>query len=269
MSDYVKKYEEDTGKKAPVLAHNLDLLFDKIKAGATLPPRGQQAVDAGLTAHALNDAKAMPELYRYYQWILKHCFAEIEIKELPAKLIGMAFTCANVFQTDLPQPMTLNPWQIDHMMTFPLKTKKVLVIENNGVFAWLWYLHPTWPLINQEGNDFNPAYVKLMQRLEQRGVQFSYLGDLDSKGIQMADHLLSQLAQTQVETLMDLQMPGQVVDWLNRYGKPNRQRTRQLTINNPVLKQEMQSINLFGKFVEQEQLISEYDVLISKWLLKP
>jgi len=49
-------------------------------------------------------------------------------------------------------------------------------------------------------------------------------------------------------------------------GKSDTQRTCQLTVQNPVFQKEMNSINLLGKFVEQEQLIQTYEALISDWL---
>lgn len=266
MSQYRDQYERQTGKAAPKRALKLEPLFAKIAAGESLPPRGQQAVDLGLTAHSLNDAKADPELYQYYQWVLTNYFAGQSLNELSAKLIGMAFTCANLFKTNLPQPITLNPWQIKKMTEFPLLNRQAVIIENNGVFALLLQRHPDWPLIDQAGNDFNPAYVKLVQQLEQRGVAFTYLGDLDSRGIQIADHLFGQLAQTKIADFAALQSPAQVFAWLNQYGKVDTQRTRSLTVAEPVFQQELKSINLVGKFVEQEQLMAVYEKLIGDWL---
>ncbi|KRL12759.1 hypothetical protein [Schleiferilactobacillus perolens] len=94
----------------PIEANTLDVLFDQIAAGKTLPPRAQQAVALGFTAHGLNDAKENLALFDYYRWVLTNCFAADQFNELTAKFIGMAFTSANVFQTDLPQAITLNPW---------------------------------------------------------------------------------------------------------------------------------------------------------------
>lgn len=266
MPDYQQQYEAATGKRVPLEAAKLDTLFDRIANGELLPPRGQQAVDLGLTAHSLSDPQENPAVYAYYHWVLMHVFDSQQIKTITAKLIGMAFTCANIFQTDLPQPMTLNPWQIQAMTTFPLSAKQAIIVENNGVFAWLLQLHPEWPLINQSGNDFNAAYVALIQSLEQRGVQFTYLGDLDSRGIQMADHLFQVLTRTPITTFTALQSPTNVAKWVMLMGKANAERTRQLTIQNPTFQKEMNSITLFGKFVEQEQLISSYEALIQAWL---
>jgi len=266
MSEYQQQYEQATGKRVSAAADKLDGLFDRIANGEVLPPRGQQAVDLGLTAHSLNDARENPAVYDYYHWVLTNYFAPQQIQEVTAKLIGMAFTCANIFQTDLPQPITLNPWQIPAMRTFPLRTTRAIVVENNGVFAWLLQLHPEWPLINQSGNDFNAAYVDLIQALERQHVQFTYLGDLDSRGIQMADHLFNVLRQTSIETFTALQSPANVVKWLTLNGKVDGQRTRQLTVQNSVFQKEMNSINLLGKFVEQEQLIGAYETLITAWL---
>lgn len=266
MSRYQEAYTRVTGRPAPAAAATLDTLFDQIAAGKTLPPKAQQAVALGLTAHSLNDAKENPGLFDYYRWVLTHCFAAKQINELTAKLIGMAFTSANIFQTDLPQPITLNPWQIQAMLAFPLAAAKAVVIENNGVFALLHQHHPDWPLIVQSGNDFNPAYVQLLQRLEKRGVQFAYIGDLDSRGIQMADHFYTQLQQTPIENVTALQPPVVVARWVTLYGKPDTHRTRSLTIQHPIYQQELATIHLQGKFVEQEQLIDDYERMIPAWL---
>jgi len=266
-SQYHKRYVAETGKLVPKDADRLDRLFDRIAAGETLPPRGQQAVEAGLTAHSLNDAQENPAVYDYYQWVLANCFTGNQVHEVTAKLIGMAFICANVFETDLPQPLTLNPWQIAAMKDFPLRHHRVVIVENNGVFAWLLRLHPEWPLIDQSGNDFNSAYVTLMKNLVQRGVQFTYLGDLDSRGIQIADHLLDELAIDPVE-FTAIQTPANVLKWLTLKGKTDPQRTRSLTVKAPVFQQELDSLTLVKKFVEQEQLIAEYEALIATWLIK-
>lgn len=266
MTDYQQAYEAATGKRAPAEAPQLAKLFARVAAGDVLPPRGQQAVDLGLTAHSFNDPQENPAVYDYYHWVLTNCFQPQQIKELTAKLIGRVFTCANVFQTDLPQPMTLNPWQVAAMATFPLRTDRAIIVENNGVFAWLHQLHPDWPLINQAGNDFNATYLAVIQSLEQRQVQLTYLGDLDSRGIQMADHLFSVLAQTPIATFTAIQSPVNVVQWLTLKGKPSRQRSRALAIQNPVFQKELNSINLLEKFVEQEQLIATYEPLVIAWL---
>jgi hypothetical protein len=268
MIDYEHAYCKATGKLAPVQAPRLTPLFQQIAAGTLLPPRGQQAVDLGLTAHSLNDPREDPPLYEYYQWVLAHYFAEQPPHELTAKLIGMAFTCANLFQTDLPQPLTINPWQVESLTTFPLATRRAIVVENNGIFIWLFKRHPTWPLINQAGNDFNPTYVQLLQELEQRGLQLTYLGDLDSRGIQMADYLFQQLQKTSIEQFTALQTPTQVATWLAVHGKSDlkRQRTRRLTVQQPVFQTEMDSVCLLHQFVEQEQLIADYERLMPAWL---
>ncbi|TGD18374.1 DUF2399 domain-containing protein [Levilactobacillus suantsaiihabitans] len=268
MMTYQQAYETATGKRAPQEAAQLAKLFDRIAAGEVLPPRGQQAVDLGLTAHSLNDPQENPAVYDYYRWVLTNCFQPEQITELTAKLIGRVFTCANVFQTDLPQPLTINPWQVTAMRDFPLRTDRAIIVENNGVFAWLLQLHPDWPLINQSGNDFNTTYLALIQSLEQRHVALTYLGDLDSRGIQMADHLFSVLRQTPIATFTAIQSPVNVVQWLTLKGKANRQRTRSLAIQNSVFQKELNSLNLLGKFVEQEQLIATYEPLVTQWLAK-
>ncbi|MFC6289796.1 DUF2399 domain-containing protein [Levilactobacillus angrenensis] len=266
MTEYQQAYETATGKRAPHEAPQLAKLFDRITAGDVLPPRGQQAVDLGLTAHSLNDPQENPAVYDYYHWVLTNCFQPQQIKELTANLIGRVFTSANIFQTDLPQPITLSPWQVPAMMTFPLASNRAIIVENNGVFAWLHRLHPDWPLINQSGNDFNATYLTLIHSLEQRQVQLTYLGDLDSRGIQMADHLFSVLRETPIATFTAIQSPVNVVQWLTLKGKASRQRSRTLAIQNPIFQKELNSINLLGKFVEQEQLIATYEPLVTQWL---
>ncbi len=184
-----------------------------------------------------------------------YCFKSGQVNELTARLIGMAFTSANIFDTDLPQPLTLNPWQLTSMLDFPLKSKQAVVIENNGVFALLHQEHPDWPLILQSGNDFNEVYVQLIQRLEARGMRYVYLGDLDSAGIQMADQFARLLKQTQAEEVAALQQPTDVRLWLADLGKIDARRTKQRKVVSPVYQAEMTTIALFGKFIEQEQLM--------------
>lgn len=266
MTDYQQVYHAATGRPAPANAAQLDALFAALATGVQLPPRAQQAVALGLTAHTLNDASADPPLFAYYQWVLHHYFAAGKLNELSAKLIGMAFTSANLFQTTLPQPLTINPWQAPAMSGHPLANRRVVVIENNGVFVLLLQRHPEWPLLLQGGNDFNPTYMQLVQQLEQRGVQFTYIGDLDSRGIQMADHFYQLLQQTSLKTVMALQQPVMVVGWLARYGKIDPKCTRPLQVVTSDYQLEMDSLTTMGKFVEQEQLLAEYEQLIPQWL---
>lgn len=266
MNQYREKYENQTDRRVSPHAQQLEPLFDWIATGKQLPPRGQQAVDLGFTAHTLNDSREDPEVYQYYQWVLTNCFADQSLHELSAKLIGATFTAANVFKTDLPQPVTLNPWQSGAMRSFPLVTKRVIIVENNGVFIWLLQRHPDWPLINQAGNDFNAAYLEIVQSLEKRQVKLTYIGDLDSRGIQMADYLFSQLAVTTIATFTAIQSPTNVFQWLTQFGKTDVKRSRNLKISNPVLQKELDSIRVLQSFVEQEQLIEQYEALISKLL---
>ncbi|MFD1428827.1 DUF2399 domain-containing protein [Lacticaseibacillus mingshuiensis] len=266
MTDYRAAYEAATGHPVPPEAAGLDVLFAKISAGEPLPPRGQQAVDAGLTAHSLNDAKEAPAVFHYYQWVLAHYFADGQLNELSAKLIGMAFTAANIFQTELPQPLTLNPWQIAAMANYPLATTKAVVVENNGVFVLLHTLHPTWPLIDQGGNDFQKAYVALMQQLVARGLRLAYLGDLDSEGIRIADTLLGALPRDSGPDFLSLQTPQRVLQWITDRGRVDAGRTGDRRISDPTLQTELATIRFSGKFVEQEQLLSEYEGLIGDWL---
>ncbi len=226
----------------------------------------KKAVAMGLTAHTLNDAREDPALFAYYRWVMTHCFQSGQVNELTARLIGMAFTSANVFETDLPQPLTLNPWQLTPMLDFPLKNKQAVVIENNGVFALLHQEHPDRPLILQSGNDFNDVYVRLIQRLEERGMRYAYLGDIDSAGIRMADRFASLLKQTPAEAVAALQTPRDVRLWLAELGKRNSARTRALQVTSPVFQAEMVSVTMFGKFVEQEQLMPIYTQRIADWL---
>lgn len=263
MSEYSKAYQQATGKNPPVHYHALDRLFDAMKRGDLLPPRGQQAVDAGLVAHALTDEKADPEHYRYYQWVIKQYLKLPAVNELSAKLIGMAFVSANVFATDLPQPLTLNPWQAEKMQEWPLAAERAVIIENNGVFIWLHHLHPEWPLINQGGNDFQETYVNLLAQLVARGLIITYLGDLDATGIRIADTLKQALPAT--PDFLAIQTPRWVLEQLSTRGKQDPTRTRLQYVQDPDLKKEMFSINL-GRFVEQEQLIGEYEKEISSWL---
>lgn len=265
MSRYLDAYQRTTGKVAPESASRLDPLFARMEAGELLPPRGQQAVDLGFSAHTFNDRQVQPPLFDYYQWVTTQHLATSP-RELSAKLIGMAVTSANVFQSTLPQPVTLNPWQIAGLKPAQLMNRQAVVIENNGIFIWLVHRHPTWPLINQSGNDFNGAYVQVMRLLEQWGVRLTYLGDLDSAGIQIAAQLWRVLPQTTEAELLALQSPERVLRWLTFYGKADATRTQAVAVVPQRLQQEAQSIHTLARFVEQEQLISEYEQLIPQWL---
>ena len=266
MMNYVKSYEAATGKAAPAEADKLAPLFQAIATGQLLPPRGQQAVDAGLTAHSLNDPRENRPVYQYYQWILKNCLVDQPPREIGAQLIGMAFTSANIFKTDLPQPLTLNPWQVPAMLDYPTKTQQAILIENNGVFIWLHYRHPDWPLINQAGNDFNDKYLLLLQQLVRHGLRLAYLGDLDSEGIRIIDRLYQAVPELVLADLLAIQTPQNVANWLVRFGKQSSKRTKRLAVQTPVLQTELESIITFKKFVEQEQLIAMYEQLIPRWL---
>jgi len=83
----------------------------------------------------------------------------------------------------------------------------------------------------------------------------------------MADSLFRQLSQTSIETFTAIQSPANVSYWLTLKGKKDVKRTRRLEVKTPVLCEELDSIRLFGKFVEQEQLISNYERLIEEWLI--
>lgn len=268
MNDYQQRYQQVTGHLPPSNAGQLDSLFNDITSGKKLPPKAQQAVALGLTAHALNDPHEDPPLFAYYRWVLTHYFASGQLNELTARLVGMAFTSANIFKSELPQPLTLNPWQALAMAHYPLCNRRAVVIENNGVFVLLLQRHPNWPLILQGGNDFNPTYVTLLQQLEQQGMQFIYLGDLDSRGIQMAEHFSLLLQPKSRETVTALQSPAMTVSWLARYGKVDAKRTHRLQVVTPQFQLMMDSVTTLGKFVEQEQLIDEYEQLIPQWLAK-
>lgn len=265
--NYVTAYCQATGRVAPVAAERLTPLFDKIAADVALPPRGQQAVDAGFTAHTLVDARENPAIYRYYQWVLTHVLAAHPVKELTAQLIGTGFVSANLFETALPQPVTLNAWQIPHMLDFPLSTRRAVILENNGVFIWLHHRHPTWPLIAQIGNDFNVGANQMLTRLIKRGLVVTYLGDLDSVGLQIADRVAQLVPST--PSLFALQTPDRVSDWLVRFGRPSDRRTVRVDLTDPVLQREAVSVHAFGKFVEQESLIADYEALIARWLAIP
>lgn len=265
MDRYLEAYQTATGKSAPLTAAKLTPLFDRMAVGDWIPPKGQQAVDLGFTAHTFNDSREAPRLYDYYQWVTTHCLTS-PVNELSAKLIGMAFTSANVIQSTLPQPVTLNPWQIDQQADIKLMTKRAIVVENNGIFIWLAHRHPTWPLINQSGNDFNSSYVQMIQRLERAGVRLTYLGDLDSTGIRIAAQLFGVLQQTSAPDLMAIQTPEHVIQWLSLYGKVAVARTRVITGLPQLFQDEADSIHTLGRFVEQEQLIDVYEQLIPQWL---
>lgn len=266
MTDYGKTYREATKRALPPHAKELDHWFSTIARGEQLPPRSVQAVQAGLVAHALVDAQVDPPHFHYYHWVIDHCLGgTAAVHELSAQLIGMAFTSANVFATALPQPLTLNPWQISKMQDWPLAATRAVIIENNGVFIWLHHLHPDWPLIDQGGNDFQPAYLELLSKMVAQGLAVTYLGDLDATGIRMADTLRQNLPKT--PEFLALQTPRNVLRWLMEVGKSDPKRTRRQPVRDPDLAQEMDSVSTQGKFVEQEQLLTEYETLIAEWLV--
>lgn len=95
---------------------------------------------------------------------------------------------------------------------------------------------------------------------------YAYLGDLDSKGVQMADQFARLLKQTAAKDVAALQTPKDVRIWLADMGKKDPHRTRKLKVVTPVYQAEMTTITLFGKFVEQEQLMGIYEERIGQWL---
>lgn len=259
MTDYLKAYEKQTGIHLGLDARRLDPLFEKIAAKELLPPRGQQAVDCGFTAHTLNDPHENPAIYHYYDWVMRTIFATTPVHELPAKIIGDEIVCANIFQTEWPQPLTVNRWQVAEVLRLRLRTKQAVVIENNGVFIWLHYLHPGWPLILQSGNDFNDVHKQVILALSHR-IPLTYLGDLDIAGIQIVDTLASLIRRDggDASHLADLQSPEQVASWVAGYGIPNGNSSRiasSSTIIDPTWQQEANFLEISGQFVEQEQLI--------------
>ena len=268
ISKFVDAYEKETGNVLPNSATKLDGLFNQIENNENLPPRGQQSVDAGFTAHTLVDPTENRVIYQYYQWIINQYLFSHPVRELTAKPIGTSFVSANLFKSNLPQPLTLNPWQTDELESISLMSKRAVIIENNGVFILLHKKHPDWPLINQSGNDFNPSYNKVLKYLSAQNIKMTYLGDLDSEGIRIADHLSGILDSSTSNELFEIQSPSQVVEWLVLFGKENSKRTKNVIIKDKLLKQELESITSFNKFVEQEQLISEYEKLIVEWLKK-
>jgi hypothetical protein len=270
MVNFLEIYEKQTGTHLGSEAQRLTPLFQKIVAGELLPPRGQQAVDCGFTAHALNDPNVNPPIYKYYQWVLGTIAANTPIHELPAKIIGDEFICANIFQTNWPQPLTVNHWQVEDVLKLPLTTRRAVIIENNGVFIWLHHLQPTWPIILQSGNDFNPVYKEVVAMLA-RQIEFTYLGDLDTQGIKMADTLTALIKQTggDYSHLADIQNPGQAASWVAGYGismNANQRIHADATIGDATWQQEANFLEISRKFVEQEQLIREYERAVPRWL---
>ena len=265
---YVQEYERATGRRAPERAAALAPLFRKIKRGELLPPRGQQAVDCGFTAQTLTDKDVRPTVFKYYQWVLLHPLAEYPVRELSAPLMSSTATVWNVFVSDLPDPLTINQWQIEGMRKLPLRSQKVVVLENNGVAVWLHHLHPEWPLLLQGGYNLNPAYTGLVQMLEQHGVQFAYLGDLDSEGIAIAASFTDILREQTPAEVLQIQSPIQVITWIGNYGIAARKRTAGQTFGESTLQFEADTISTRGEFVEQEQLIHEYERVIPEWLAK-
>ena len=264
MINYEQAYQAATHRPLPSNYRELNRLFDAIASGELLPPRSQQAVNAGLVAHALSDREVDPSHYHYYHWVVDRMLNANHGNELSAQLIGMAFVSANIFDTTLPQPLTINPWQAPAMSEWPLASRQAVIIENNGVFIWLHHLHPTWPLIAQGGNDFQPAYLTLLQGMVKQGLRVTYLGDLDATGIRIADTLRRALPPT--TDFLALQTPQRVVTWLSLKGKVDTLRTAAEHVVDPKLQQEMNAIVTQGVFVEQEQLITEYETLIATWL---
>ncbi|MCI2033411.1 MAG: hypothetical protein LKJ69_08400 [Lactobacillus sp.] len=95
-------------------------------------------------------------------------------------------------------------------------------------------------------------------------MQLTYLGDLDAAGIRMADTLKQALPTS--PQFLALQTPKRVLQWLIESGKVDALRTRRQPVRDPALAREMDSVVTQARFVEQEQLLAQYEALIAAWL---
>lgn len=264
--NYVGDYERSTNRRAPERAASLAPLFARIRAGNLLPPRRQQAVDCGFSADTLLDHGDRPTVYNYYKWVLRFPLADTPMHELAAPDLGETMTSWNVFQSEMPQPLTLNAWQVADMTMVPLQTNRVVVLENNGVAVWLHHLHPEWPLLMQGGDNFNAAYIDAVRLLEKRGVQLAYLGDLDSEGLMLAATFAELLREQTPAEVLRLQTPIHVIRWVDAYGIDDKRRTGRISLADSTMQFEADTIHSRGQYVEQEQLIAEYERIIPEWL---
>jgi hypothetical protein len=62
---------------------------------------------------------------------------------------------------------------------------------------------------------------------------------------------------------LTIQSPQQVMASLSQFGKEDVSRMREQTVQDPELRIEMSSVDLQVQFVEQEQLLGEYQRLIA------
>lgn len=90
--------------------------------------------------------------------------------------------------------------------------------------------------------------------------------DLTSTGIWIAAQFFSILKHTTAEQLLAIQTPQQVVEWLSLYGKISPSRTHAVTLELAPFQDEANTIHVLECFVEQEQLIGNYEQLIGNWL---
>lgn len=67
---------------------------------------------------------------------------------------------------------------------------------------------------------------------------------------------------------MAIQTPQQVVEWLSLYGKISPSRTRAVTLEPAPFQDEANTIHVLERFVEQEQLIGDYEQLIGNYWLQ-
>lgn len=90
--------------------------------------------------------------------------------------------------------------------------------------------------------------------------------DLTSTGIWIAAQFFSILKHTTAEQLLAIQTPQQVVEWLSLYGKISPSRTRAVPLEPVTFQDEANTFHVLERFVEQEQLIGDYEQLIGNWL---
>ncbi|WP_369404674.1 hypothetical protein [Secundilactobacillus odoratitofui] len=69
-----------------------------------------------------------------------------------------------------------------------------------------------------------------------------------------------------MKIFLALQTESRVSEWLTLMGHPSVKRTKRLMVKTPALQKQMTAISIFGKYVEQEQLMPIYETLISEWL---
>lgn len=265
MTEYQQRYTERTKQPAPKNASMLEPLFTKIQSVQPLATLMMETARCQLPAHTLIDDKTASAraLRAYYQNIIKFEFNDtVNFRQL--NLITGTITTANIIQTNLPQPVTLNSQQtqsdFNHLIESDLAT--VYIIENANVFLELMLALPDISFICGNGNNSNQALIQLLQILENRLISLHYLGDLDTDGIQIAETLFQKLNKTDISTFLSIQTMANVNRCVINGKFHSKKRTRQNRFQLAAFQHQADRIHTSGIYVEQEELFDDYCRLI-------